>query len=88
AGPSDVRRIGIVTGGGGSMIEQARDAGIDTFLTGEGTHHTHFDAAEWEINVIYGGHYATETFGVKALAAHLEQEFGIPWKFLDNPTGL
>ena len=88
AGPSEVRRIGIVTGGGGSMIEQARDAGIDTFLTGEGTHHTHFDAAEWEINVIYGGHYATETFGVKALAAHVEQEFGIPWEFLDNPTGL
>jgi putative NIF3 family GTP cyclohydrolase 1 type 2 len=70
------------------MIEQARDAGIDTFLTGEGTHHTHFDAEEWEINVIYGGHYATEAFGVKALAAQVEQEFGIPWEFLDNPTGL
>lgn len=88
AGPSEVRRIGIVTGGGGSMIEQARDAGIDTFLTGEGSHHTHFDAEEWGINVLYGGHYATETFGVKALAAHIEQEFGIPWEFLDNPTGL
>jgi dinuclear metal center YbgI/SA1388 family protein len=87
-GPKDVKRIAVVTGGAGSMINQVRDAGIDTFVTGEGTHHTHFDAEEWGINVIYGGHYATETFGVKALAAHLEEKFGTPWDFFDNPTGL
>ena len=87
-GPKAVRRIAVVTGGGGSMIGQARDAGIDTFLTGEGTHHTHFDAEEWGINVLYGGHYATETFGVKALAYHLEERFGLPWEFIDHPTGL
>ncbi len=87
-GPSSVQKIGVVTGGAGSMIGQARDAGIDTFITGEGNHHTYFDAEEWGINVIYGGHYATETFGVKALAAHVEEKFGIPWAFIDHPTGL
>jgi dinuclear metal center YbgI/SA1388 family protein len=87
-GPAAVQKVGVVTGGGGSMIGQARDAGIDTFITGEGNHHTYFDAEEWGINVIYGGHYATETFGVQALAAHIEQKFGIPWEFIDHPTGL
>jgi putative NIF3 family GTP cyclohydrolase 1 type 2 len=38
--------------------------------------------------VFYGGHYATETFGVKALASHLSRKFGVPWVFLDHPTGL
>ena len=87
-GPVEIRRVGIVTGGAGSMIDEARIAGVDTFVTGEGAHHTHFDAEEGGINVIYGGHYATETFGVKALAQHLETKFGVPWEFVDHPTGL
>ena len=53
------------------MIAAARDAGADTFITGEGAHHTFFDAEEWGLNVIYAGHYATETVGVRALAEHL-----------------
>ncbi|UCF40131.1 MAG: Nif3-like dinuclear metal center hexameric protein [Gemmatimonadota bacterium] len=87
-GPDTVQRVGIVTGGGGSMIAQARDAGLDTYVTGEGAHHTYFDAEEWRLNVIYAGHYLTETVGVKALGRHLEQRFGLPWDFIDHPTGL
>lgn len=87
-GPDRTRRVGVITGGGGNMIVQARDAGVDTYVTGEGAHHTYFDAMEWGLNVIYAGHYATETVGVKALAAHLEAKFGLPWTFLDHPTGL
>jgi putative NIF3 family GTP cyclohydrolase 1 type 2 len=45
-------------------------------------------AEELGLNVLYGGHYATETFGVKALAAHLSARFKVPWTFLDHPTGL
>ena len=88
AGPVRTTRVGIITGGAGSMIEEASAAGIDTFVTGEGAHHTHFDAEELGLNVIYAGHYATETVGVKALAAHVDERFGIPWEFLDHPTGL
>src|SRR6266704_230925 len=87
-GPERVRRLGIVTGGAGSMIARAAAAGLDTYLTGEGAHHTFFDAEELRLNVFYAGHYATETVGVKALAAHLEAKFGLPWTFLDHPTGL
>lgn len=88
AGPDRLNRVGVVSGGAGSMIEQARDAGVDAFLTGEGAHHTHFDAEEWGLNVVYAGHYATETVGVKRLAAHLEEKLGLPWEFIDHPTGL
>lgn len=83
-----IRRIGLVTGGAGSMIEAARDAGIDTFVTGEGAHHTYFDAMELGVNVLYAGHYATETLGVQALASHLSERFELPWEFHDHPTGL
>ena len=88
AGPERVERVGVVTGGGGSMIGQASGAGLDAFITGEGAHHTFFDAEEWGVNVIYAGHYATETVGVQALGAHLEERFGLPWAFFDHPTGL
>ncbi len=87
-GPTTVRRIGIATGAGGSLIRQAALVGLDTYVTGEGTHHSYFDAEELGLNVYYGGHYATETFGVRALAEHLGAVFGIPWVFLDHPTGL
>lgn len=88
SGPERVGRVGVITGGGGSEIRQARDARVDTYVTGEGAHYTHFDAEEWGLNVVYAGHYATETVGVKALAEHIEQTFGLPWEFIDHPTGL
>lgn len=87
-GPDPVRRVGVVTGAGGSMIAAAHAAGLDTYITGEGAHHTFFDAEELGLNVFYAGHYATETVGVKALARHLEATFGLPWTFVDHPTGL
>lgn len=87
-GPERVQRIGIVTGAGGSLIPQAAAAGLDTYVTGEGQHWTFFDAEELGINVLYAGHYATETVGVKALAEHVARKFDLPWVFLDHPTGL
>ncbi|HEX6939256.1 MAG TPA: Nif3-like dinuclear metal center hexameric protein [Longimicrobiales bacterium] len=87
-GPERVARVGVLTGAGGSMIGKAIAAGLDALVTGEGAHHTYFDAVEGGINVFYGGHYATETWGVRALAAHLSARFGIPGEFIDQPTGL
>lgn len=87
-GPEVVRRVGVITGGAGGLIEAAAAAGLDAYVTGEGAHHTYFDAEESGLNVFYGGHYATETWGVRALARHLEERFGIPWEFIDHPTGL
>jgi putative NIF3 family GTP cyclohydrolase 1 type 2 len=78
----------VITGAAGNRIGAARDAGLDTFVTGEGPHHGFFDAMELGINVIYAGHYATEQVGVKALAVHLAARFDLPWEFHDHPTGL
>ena len=82
------RYIGVVTGGAGGDLKQAANEGVDTFVTGEGPHWTYTLAEELGLNVLYGGHYATETFGVKALAAHLAKKFRLSWTFLDHPTGL
>jgi dinuclear metal center YbgI/SA1388 family protein len=87
-GAGECRRIGIVTGGAGAELKKAAAEGVDTFITGEGPHWTFALAEELGLNVFYGGHYATETFGVKALAAHLAQKYRLPWCFLDHPTGL
>lgn len=87
-GPERLRRVGVLTGGGGGMIGDAIAAGLDALVTGEGAHHTYFDAVEGGINVYYGGHYATETWGVRALADHLADRFGLPTEFIDLPTGL
>jgi dinuclear metal center YbgI/SA1388 family protein len=86
-GPERIRTVGVITGGAGGMIAAARDAGLDAFITGEGAHQHYFDAREGGINLLLGGHYATETWGVRALARHLGERFGVPWEFLDQPTG-
>lgn len=87
-GPERIRRVGVLTGGGGSFVEEAARAGLDAYVTGEGSHHTAIDAMEMGVNLLYAGHYATETFGVKALASHLAGRFDLGWEFLDHPTGM
>jgi dinuclear metal center YbgI/SA1388 family protein len=88
AGPEQARTIGLITGGAGSEIYEVGREGIDTFITGEAPHWAAVAAGELGINLLLGGHYATETLGVKALAAHLSDRFNLPWEFIDSPTGL
>ena len=87
-GPKQIRAIGVVTGAAGSEIYRVADEGIDTFITGEAPHWAAVAADELGTNLLLGGHYATEVFGVKALAAHLSKRFRVPWEFIDRPTGL
>ncbi len=87
-GPARVRRLGIVSGGAGSNLEEIAAFGIDTFMTGEGPHWTYSLAQQLSMNVMYGGHYLTETFGVKALGKALAEAHGLPYCFLDFPSGL
>jgi dinuclear metal center YbgI/SA1388 family protein len=88
-GPERVRHLGIITGGAGAEIAAAAVEGIDTFLTGEGPHWSYTLAEELGVNVLYAGHYATETFGVRALGRWLESKFDLPpAAFIDHPTGL
>lgn len=87
-GPDTTRSVGIVTGGAGAEVGRAAAEGVDTFITGEGPHHSAILAEELGVNLLLAGHYATETFGVKALAVRVSAEFGLPWQFIDHPTHL
>jgi dinuclear metal center YbgI/SA1388 family protein len=87
-GPNSLGCVGIITGGAGSEVATVAACGVDTFITGEGPHWSHPLAEELGINVLYAGHYATETFGVKALAKEIAEKFVISWEFVDHPTGL
>lgn len=87
-GPAQVGRVGVLSGGGAGAIAEAASLGLDTLVTGEAPHHAYHEAMEMGLNLLLGGHYATETLGVKALAARLAEEFAVSWEFLYFPTGL
>lgn len=86
-GPRQIRRVAIISGAGAGEAEAARDAGCDTLVTGESSHAAYHSAREAGINLIFGGHYATETVGLKALARHLKKKFSITTTFVPAPTG-
>ncbi len=86
-GPARVRRVAIVSGAGASLAETARREGYDTLLTGETSHAAWHTAREAGVNVIFGGHYATETVGLEALAERVRDRFDVPTVFIDAPTG-
>jgi dinuclear metal center YbgI/SA1388 family protein len=84
------KRWAMCTGAGASSdtLKEAAKKDIDTLIVGEGPHHTAVQAEEMGIAIIYAGHYATETLGVRALADHLGTKYGLPSTFVNAPTGL
>ncbi len=82
---------GMVIGVSGSsdiLTAEAVELGLDTLIVGEGPHHTAVQAPDLGITILYAGHYATETLGVKALVAEVATRFGIASSFIEAPTGL
>jgi dinuclear metal center YbgI/SA1388 family protein len=86
SGPNVVKRVAIISGSAADQASNAKRLGADTFLTGETSHANYWAAADLGINIIYAGHYATETVGVKALGRHLVDKFELKVKFFDYPT--
>lgn len=86
AGPESVRSIGIVSGGAASSFGEAIAEGVDAFLTGEPAEHVMADARENNVHFVAGGHYATETFGVRRLGELLADHFGVEHRFIDIPN--
>ena len=87
-GSKIVKKLGIVSGSGTEAIKEMNKLKIDTILIGEHKHSTYHKAKELRVNVVSAGHYATEIFGVKAVAKDLEKKFGVETEFIDIPTGL
>ncbi len=84
------RRWAICSGAGANAdsLREAYDTGVDLLIVGEGPHWSAVEAEERGLVIVYAGHYATETLGVRALGAHLQQRFSLPGSFLAAPTGL
>ena len=80
--------VGVITGGAGSELQTMADEGINTFITGEGPHWSYPLAEELGLNIIYGGHYATETFGVQVMMDLVAEQFSLGKYFVFHPTGL
>ena len=87
-GPERIETVGIVSGGAPREVSDAIDQSLDMYITGDASHTIYHDCLEAGINVMFAGHYRTETWGVRAVAAHLHERFGVETTFLDVPTGL
>jgi dinuclear metal center YbgI/SA1388 family protein len=85
-GPTEIERVAVITGGAARLFPEVAALGYDAFVTGEPSEPTLHAARELGTHFLAGGHYATETFGIEALAARLANEFGLEWEFVDLPN--
>lgn len=86
-GPEKIVHLGCVSGGAVSFLDQAIRRNFDAFVTGEPKHDWYWTAKEAGINVLFGGHYRTETLGVKAVGERIQKELKLETVFIDLPTG-
>jgi len=87
-GSDSVKKVAVISGGGVQLISQTENTDIDTFLTGEPQHEIFHYTREIGKNLICAGHYATETFGIKALEQYVNTNYNIHTHFINLPTGL
>ncbi|HEX7255807.1 MAG TPA: Nif3-like dinuclear metal center hexameric protein [Gaiellaceae bacterium] len=85
-GPERIERVAVITGGAAKLVREAASGGYDAYVTGEPAEPTLHLARELGIHFLAGGHYATETFGISALAEALGANFSLPWEFVDVPV--
>ncbi len=86
-GPAELEEVAVVTGSGADWLPEAAESDADAFVTGEGKQQIYHEAREAGVTVVLAGHYATETFGIRSLAA-LAAEWGLETTWIDVPTGL
>ena len=87
-GPARPKKIAIVTGSGVTVVRHLREIGVDTLITGEVRQANFVDAEDEGLNLYLCGHYATEVFGVQALAAAAARKFGLPCTWLGSDCPL
>ena len=87
-GGNMVKKVAVISGGGADLITQIEDTEVDTFFTGEPKHEIYRYTKEIKKNIIFAGHYATETLGVKALQKYIKDRFNLDTHFIDLPTGV
>jgi dinuclear metal center YbgI/SA1388 family protein len=86
SGPERIATVGIVTGGGGFAVHEAGQLGLDALITGEPSEPVMGEAREYGIHFLAGGHYATETFGIRRLGELVAVRFDVAHEFIDVPN--
>jgi dinuclear metal center YbgI/SA1388 family protein len=88
-GPEAIQRVAILSGKANlSVYREAWEGKFDLLVTGETSHSAYTFAEDHGMNVLYAGHYGSESLGIKALGMHLTSKFGLETKYLDHPTGM
>ncbi len=87
-GVAEIKSAAIVSGGAADAVMEAITCGVDLFVTGDASHSWHHQAREAGINVIVGGHYSTEVWGVRAMMGLCAEQLNMDVEFIDVPTGL
>lgn len=87
-GSKEISSVGIVTGSGSMAIQECANKGIDLLISGEPKQEAYHTAKELGVNALFVGHYASETFGVRALGSRLAADFDVSTQFIDEPTGI
>ncbi len=87
-GPREIQRVGILSGGGCAQVAEALELGLELYITGDACHTVYHQSLEGGINVLFGGHYLTETSGVRGVMKKTESELELSTVFIDVPTAL
>jgi len=87
-GKKEISSAAVMSGGAADSARDAIENGVDLFVTGESAHQVYHECMEAKLNMIAGGHYNTEVWGVRAVMRHCNAELGIETEFVDIPTGL
>lgn len=87
-GKKENKIAAVVSGGAASNVREAIEEGADLYITGESSHNVYHECLEGKINMIAGGHYSTEVWGLRSVMRHCAAELGIETEFIDVPTGL
>jgi dinuclear metal center YbgI/SA1388 family protein len=87
-GPAENKTCAVISGGAAMEALQALEAGVDLYVSGEVSHSVYHHLAEGRINMIAGGHYSTEVWGVRKIMEQCAADLGLETEFIDVPTGL
>jgi dinuclear metal center YbgI/SA1388 family protein len=87
-GKNENASCAVISGGAADEARQAIEEGLDLYVTGEAAHEVYHECLEAKLNMIAGGHYSTEVWGVRAVMRHCAEELYIDTEFIDVPTGL
>jgi dinuclear metal center YbgI/SA1388 family protein len=85
-GPDRISTVGIVTGSGGFALHEAGPLGLDALVTGEPSEPVMGEAREYGVHFLAGGHYATETFGIRRIGELVAERFSVEHEFIDVPN--